>query len=694
MLSLVSATFGETKLDVEVGWGWQPRGERWTPVFVTASDDKTRNVSLAIEWPEGGSYSMRIQQAMTIGPDRRTFPILLPIHGWEYQQAMFTLVDRDSGKSLAHFPKDGNQALLSSGVYQPGSEFVGVSGETSTLGSLQQAVGAINVGYLSPRRLPSVALGFDSLNVLVLNEPNLRLGGFGAAPLDNTQQQAIVDWVAAGGTVILWPGDGGLPETGPLGEKLPAKVGGREDIALSPADLSALGVSSRFKNLVNFRLDPKPAARKIPLLNSGQTSAYAIRLGLGRIILSPVNVAGFIVDDTEHCKNLWRPLMKGIIAFPGDPVSAVDGDDQGDPAAMRRTSTAAFNVYNNGFNADETREKRAAMQAADYLGNVPGAGQIGFSYIAFVLLGLMLVVGPVDWFVLKKLGRQPWTWITTSGWVALVTTGAIFAGYLFKSGDLHYKTLRTIDQAGDYCVASTDYVALYSSRTRMYEINTDGDGWWQPAGLSEYGRTPLKLDMDFHQTRSGNTPEEMLVNVWSLRFLRGDHVEIQPPILSARLKILPPASGMGNASVVGTIANFSDRPLKNVRVETSRGLAELTLTESAAGAALLKEIAPHAAATATGVLLPQQPDVEQLNRYSYYSQPPLVKKDDLWKTAAMLNVRRGRQMADQVASGKFAIIYAETDNPTPAATLANQHAVEEHWQFIRALVELNAGEGK
>ena len=36
---------------------------------------------------------------------------------------------------------------------------------------------------------------------------------------------------------------------------------------------------------------------------------------------------------------------------------------------------------------------------------------------------------------------------------------AVFVGYLFKSGDLHYKTLQTIDQVGDVTIAGTDYIS-------------------------------------------------------------------------------------------------------------------------------------------------------------------------------------------------------------------------------------------
>ena len=51
-------------------------------------------------------------------------------------------------------------------------------------------------------------------------------------------------------------------------------------------------------------------------------------------------------------------------------------------------------------------------------------------------------------------------------------------------------------------------------------------------------------------------------------------------------------------------------------------------------------------------------------------------------------------MAEQVATGDSAIVYAETEDPAPTAQLLNQKAIEKHYQFIRALVSLHEGTEK
>jgi hypothetical protein len=60
--------------------------------------------------------------------------------------------------------------------------------------------------------------------------------------------------------------------------------------------------------------------------------------------------------------------------------------------------------YNNALSG---REQAAMAQTLNWMGSIPGAGTFGFSYIAAVLIVMMLIVGPVDWIVLKMMGRQP-----------------------------------------------------------------------------------------------------------------------------------------------------------------------------------------------------------------------------------------------------------------------------------------------
>jgi hypothetical protein len=341
------------------------------------------------------------------------------------------------------------------------------------------------------------------------------------------------------------------------------------------------------------------------------------------------------------------------------------------------------------------------MSVADRLGDVPGAGEFGFSYVVVVMIGMMVVVGPVDWFVLKKLGRQPWTWVTTSGWILLITLSATSLGYVLKSGDLHFRTMRLIDQIGDSTAATTDWVGIYSPMTREYSLATEPDGWWQPAGVEGNGRTnSMATSTYFHQTYEGNVPEPMRINVWSLRFLSGEQVGTSPPAIVCAL------TRDRDDHIVGSIKNLTDHPLKNLRVRVGGKIAVLSLREEAPatfpatapiGASTaghsITAIPPLTSARVEATLAAEKP-VEGFEsedtvypRYRGYT-PPMVHAD-LWQAVDKLDARRAKRINELIAEGSgYVSVWAEAEDPAPAVRLNNRSPIQQHWQFIRALVEL------
>lgn len=681
LVVLMTGSFAraETKLSVDIGWNGKLRANRWIPIFVTASDTKTRNVILTIHWPHGGNFSMDIEQAFAIGPDPQTFPLLLPTRGYAYsfQNAVYTLRDADTQKTLAHFPEPDSLNLASemSNVLQATGSLVAVSGRQTHLESLQSVApeNVLTIGYLPPNFLPSAGIGYDAIDLLVLNQPNLNTIAGGKEPaIDPTQQQAIVDWVRAGGNLFIWPGDNGFPSRSPLAEVLPCHTGDRINLELPAADLKKAGLSRRFARMSAFKLVPENGAQEIKLFG-GQTSAYSKGLGLGRIIVAPINVAGLQFDTTDQSRPFWTSLIAGT------------------GVKMMQAEINAAQVKTNPWNysSEDDSQNNAEIQVANKLGDVPGAGQFGFFYVAGVMALMMFVVGPLDWFVLRRLGRQPWTWATTAGWIALITFGAIFVGYLFKSGDLHYRTLHVDYQVGDMTVAGNDIVAIYSPHSEDYALQAAPDQWWQPAAAPEYSGGGMTIDLPFHQTYQGNVPRPTRVNVWSTRFLREDHLTPGPPIVAASLTL-----ASDGKRITGVIKNLTDRPLMDIRIHAHAGGGRFVLTgESPATAPATNpaesletsEIPPYATVRVEAKLdgrdAGPNPATNARNPYS----------PDLSAAVHGLDMRLSKRLDEAARLEHAACIDLEIENPMPAVPLeGHPEAKQQHWQYLRALVDLKS----
>jgi hypothetical protein len=304
----------------------------------------------------------------------------------------------------------------------------------------------------------------------------------------------------------------------------------------------------------------------------------------------------------------------------------------------------------------ESRRAMAASAAMNSLGDIPGAGTFGFSSVAILMIGMMLVVGPIDWIVLKRLDRQPWTWITTGGWIGLITISAVYAGYLFKSGDLHFRTVRLIDQADGITVATADAIGIYSPRTQDYRLRTDPDSWWQPLSAESYvSRSSGLSDLFFHQDQHGTRPMPVRISVWNMRFLIGQNIEPAAAVIEARLH----RSTQNQPRIAGKITNRSGPPIRAFNIRHGGMIADVN-----------NSLPPGGTIDVDVPLIPERSD---------------YRSGSIWNLIPDRN-ERVIQILD--AQPEMACIYAMCQSTTPAVTIDRPPNAQQHHMMIRALVRL------
>jgi hypothetical protein len=283
----------------------------------------------------------------------------------------------------------------------------------------------------------------------------------------------------------------------------------------------------------------------------------------------------------------------------------------------------------------------------------------------------------VDWLVLKWLGRQPWTWATTAGWIGVLTGGAIVLGSLVRSGDLHYRTLRVIDQADNAVVATVDFAGIYSPQTTFYAVDAR-DGWWQMPSAEGYGgRGGMRIELPSRQSPEGNVPQEMLINVWNLRFLEGEQIEPAPPLIEADLAVQ-------NEQITGRVTNLSDRPLGRVEFRTKDGVyrADASLVIEAGQTVEVQARRDPAAS------IDPQPHPHSYGPWGYYGEVQSPTEPD-YVSAGDLSIRRSQRVEGMLRQREDIVcVYATVRDAEPAVHLHNDGAIEQHWQVIRALLPL------
>ena len=118
--------------------------------------------------------------------------------------------------------------------------------------------------------------------------------------------------------------------------------------------------------------------------------------------------------------------------------------------------------------SDLASQLRVALEQYDSVKLIP------FGWVAFFIFLYILLIGPGDYFFLKKvLKRMELTWITFPTIVVTVSLVAYYAAYLLKGNDLLVNKVDVvdIDQTSGLTRGNT-WVSLFSPQNRDYTIRT------------------------------------------------------------------------------------------------------------------------------------------------------------------------------------------------------------------------------
>lgn len=662
ILLIARDAFGATALAVEVGWEGRFSVGRWTPLFITVSDDRPRAIELEIRAPHAGA-GMLIRQHLSVTPTPATYAVYLPMP-WNLNEVSVVARDARTARRIAEWPDDQLRARFA--AEQSSVEvLIGTSGRAPALRGFPGAFShrQVEVAHLPVERLPVTPIGYDAFDVLVLNQPDLSRITF-------EQQQAMVDWVRGGGVLLLWPGDEPWPITSPLAATVPCVVGDNILLELDPAALEATGLPARFGRLGARTLAGKPGARRIETLNTPAAAAWCDDVGLGQIVVLPFDPSQFTFVDDADLRQFWRAYLDRAV----------------DPNAWE--TSPKFRVWIG----QQSQQHATAVNAVGemMIADIPGVGRFAFGYTAAVLLGLTLIVGPVDWFLLRYLGRQPWTWTTTTGCIAAVTLAALMIGHIFRSGDLHLRTLRVVDQASGQTLATADVAFVYSTQTRSYDFEVDADSYWQPgSAVTHIGSRSLAMDVPFAQDARGNRPMRSVINAGNLRLLAGDSRAPAPAVVQAELTVVGTVAGNSHsaARIVGTITNLSDTGLSDVIIRTGAGAAHLHEMLIPPGGTVTVDhpLAYDAAMFASDQFqYPGQPGRRQPDvRY-----PPTCTPQ-YWFHADLAAGRSRRIDSILTDRSDVACIYAEGVDPVAVMGMAPDPPIGRHRRIVRALVPIS-----
>jgi hypothetical protein len=486
-----SAAAVDVKQDVHIGLPggvlrgaqrrfWSRRTNAWAPVYIPleASEAVTPGAfQVVVESTDSDEVPFRIAQqlpALQAGEKRTLLAYVPPSSGTRFA---VTLRDADGKvvKSLVNL----NSSAASHQVIEPhgllyltlGSTLSGLAtaitppGNDKEPGDPEQGVPGFTV-IQNADELPDRWYGYDAADMITLatsNEPFLSV-----LERDERVRSALLEWVRRGGRLVVCVG---------------------RNAALAGRLLEKLNVDCAIKG---------KGPRKTPLTAlvtySGRDAVGAQQKWPSREIevahLIPGPSADVLVQDEPTAEDLQkRPLVVQTSCGSGRViVVAVDLDSEpftvwaGQPAFWKKVQ-AEF-----APRAGEAQRIELAanlQQSLETFGEVP---VISFGWVALFLLGYIALVGPIDYFILKKVfKRLELTWITFPIVVIAVSVIAYLGAYSSKGSDLWTNKVDLVDidlHGGAPQVQGTTWWSVFNPRSQSFTVGLEPavPGWFTPAG--------------------------------------------------------------------------------------------------------------------------------------------------------------------------------------------------------------------
>jgi hypothetical protein len=370
--------------------------------------------------------------------------------------------------------------------------------------------GRVYVRQKLPRMVPWDWAGFDCLDALVLNDLDWD-------QLNEHQCQAICQWVSGGGKLLVVMGGHPLPADNALARWLPFAVGGREQVTLTPKDMSDLGLPSPSDCAAScWTVTPREGARVLSRRETadGRLVELEAEAGFGRVRILAFDPSEVARRQGFNDDAFWAGRLDSTI------FGQVGRDFEGISLSPGQADTGNQWTY-----YDMSGETLALNSVLGSLLSVKELRPLSIWWVVLMLGALGVLLGPVDYLVLKRIDRQPLTWITSAGCIAVFTFGAYYGVRALRAGNAQLRMVSVVDAIdGEDSARSTVYAGLFAPKSDDYAIEGLAKSqWW--SGLSPQqgyfyrGHDEASTDIVCLQHDGGNLPVSLPIGLWSMRCL-------------------------------------------------------------------------------------------------------------------------------------------------------------------------------
>ncbi len=491
-------------MDVQVGFDGYCRlsdNRGWCPVRIVVSN-------------EGADIDGEIQVSTTDTTDTDAdvycVPALLPGHS---RKAFYVYIPADSSSArlsiqlLAEGKEVLSRQATISWLGQEEHLYGVVGGQPSAfnfLSDIAPAGGRAVVAYLELATLPPDPLGWESLDVLILSDVD-------TAALDSERRQALETWVSHGGHLIVGGGAGVSRTAAGIAWLLPVVPGGIKSVE----NLDAL------EEWTGVAVQPGPYAVATAsmreegeaLIRQGDLILLARRpYGAGWVDFVAFDAAMNPFINWDGRVRLWQSILETRARVVVAPHYA----------------SLAYNVVST----------------------IPGLPAPSVAQIALFLLVYIVLIGPLNYLVLRRLDRRELAWFTIPAIIAGFTILAYVTGFQLRGNRaiVHHLVAVYVPEGMDTGRASS-ITGIFSPKRTSYEVMAAHALVRRLSETDQSGAGTQSLYV--HQEAEGSLVKHLRVDIGGVRPLIIEGY-VKVPEVRADLKLTSPA---GELILEGDIFN-------------------------------------------------------------------------------------------------------------------------------------------
>ncbi len=447
-------------IDMTVGYDSLYKSEYWVPVQVTVA-----NSGPAVE-----GY-VEIVVPATSGQDPSSFrsPISLPTQSNKQVTLYINLSSGSGDVDLQLRQADGtlvaeaNSGTLSR-VNHTGLLYGVVSPDGAEFTFLERISGSrtdASVALLTLDDLPETAVAWNALDVLMLNDTD-------TSQLSSNQRTALDSWLNNGGHLVVTGGANWQKTAVALADLLPVTIDGSQSVDDLPGLRERIGIPFR---------DPGPYVVATSTLRNGELI--------------------FRQDDLPLLAH--QSVGRGSVYFLAlDPRLAPLLDWDGSEAVWAAIASRVPNSSNWGLGPQYNYAATTAVSTLPSL-TLPSILQL----MGFLLI-YTIVVGPLNYWILKRRNQLERAWVTIPVLVMLFSGVTYFTGFQLRGNDSIINEISVAYSQSDGEQANVfSLLGLYSPQRKTYNLVLPQHALARPYS-QEFGVSFNRDDPDVGAVTYGN----------------------------------------------------------------------------------------------------------------------------------------------------------------------------------------------